>query len=124
MAAFCEKCLFSPENDAKSQVYGAVKTVKLGQVLGGDSFKDKIEAISKQRIRPLKRGRPKLVDEASGEADKATAGELNNSSGESKNSPGESKNSADSVKKESHKNKELSADGLAASLAAVKDVVI
>ena len=35
------------------------ETVKLGQVLGGDAFKDRIEKIVNQRVRPLKRGRPK-----------------------------------------------------------------
>lgn len=35
------------------------ETVKLGQVLGGDAFKDRIEKISNQRVRPLKRGRPR-----------------------------------------------------------------
>lgn len=35
------------------------ETVKLGQILGGDSFKDKIEQIANQRVRPLKRGRPR-----------------------------------------------------------------
>ncbi len=38
------------------------ETVKLGQVLGGDSFKDKIEQIANQRVRPLKRGRPRKCD--------------------------------------------------------------
>lgn len=35
------------------------ETIKLGQILGGDVFKDKIEQIANQRVRPLKRGRPK-----------------------------------------------------------------
>lgn len=35
------------------------ETVKLGQVLGGDSFKERIEKIANQRVRPLKRGRPR-----------------------------------------------------------------
>lgn len=35
------------------------ETVKLGQVLGGDAFKERIEKIANQRVRPLKRGRPK-----------------------------------------------------------------
>ncbi|GLS26098.1 transposase [Marinibactrum halimedae] len=35
------------------------ETIKLGQVLGGDQFKERIERIAKQRVRPLKRGRPK-----------------------------------------------------------------
>lgn len=35
------------------------ETIKLGQVLGGDVFKDKIEQIANQRVRPLKRGRPR-----------------------------------------------------------------
>ncbi|WP_261324210.1 transposase [Microbulbifer agarilyticus] len=35
------------------------ETIKLGQILGGDVFKDKIEQISNQRVRPLKRGRPR-----------------------------------------------------------------
>ncbi len=35
------------------------ETIKLGQILGGDVFKDKIEQIANQRVRPLKRGRPR-----------------------------------------------------------------
>ena len=35
------------------------ETIKLGQVLGGDKFKDRIERIANHRVRPLKRGRPK-----------------------------------------------------------------
>ena len=35
------------------------ETVNMGQVLGGDAFKDNIEAIANHRVRPLKRGRPK-----------------------------------------------------------------
>lgn len=35
------------------------ETVKLGQVLGGDTFKEQIEKVANQRVRPLKRGRPK-----------------------------------------------------------------
>lgn len=35
------------------------ETVKLGQVLGGDAFKERIEKIANQRVRPLKRGRPR-----------------------------------------------------------------
>ncbi|WP_444920771.1 transposase [Microbulbifer sp. CnH-101-G] len=35
------------------------ETIKLGHVLGGDAFKDKIEQIANQRVRPLKRGRPR-----------------------------------------------------------------
>lgn len=35
------------------------EAVKLGQVLGGDAFKEKIEQIANQRVRRLKRGRPK-----------------------------------------------------------------
>lgn len=38
------------------------ETVKLGQVLGGDAFKDRIEKIANQRVRPLKRGRPRKQD--------------------------------------------------------------
>lgn len=37
------------------------ETIKLGQVLGGDKFKDKIEKIAEHRVRPLRRGRPKKV---------------------------------------------------------------
>ncbi|WOX07119.1 transposase [Microbulbifer pacificus] len=37
------------------------ETIKLGQVLGGDGFKDKVEQIANQRVRPLKRGRPRMV---------------------------------------------------------------
>ncbi|WP_082817344.1 transposase [Microbulbifer thermotolerans] len=46
------------------------ETIKLGHVLGGDAFKDKIEQIANQRVRPLKRGRPrksKKVDHLPGE---------------------------------------------------------
>lgn len=39
------------------------ETLKLGQVLGGDQFTDKIEQIANHRIRPLKRGRPKKKKE-------------------------------------------------------------
>ena len=39
------------------------ETVKLGQVLGGDAFKERIEQIANQRVRPLKRGRPKKQDQ-------------------------------------------------------------
>jgi putative transposase len=35
------------------------ETIKLGQVLGGDQFTEKIEQIANHRVRPLKRGRPK-----------------------------------------------------------------
>ena len=35
------------------------ETIKLGQVLGGDQFTEKIEKIANHRVRPLKRGRPK-----------------------------------------------------------------
>ncbi|WKD50013.1 transposase [Microbulbifer spongiae] len=35
------------------------ETIKLGHVLGGDTFKEKIEQIANQRVRPLRRGRPK-----------------------------------------------------------------
>ncbi|MFD1215787.1 MULTISPECIES: transposase [Microbulbifer] len=35
------------------------ETIKVGQVLGGDVFKEKIEQIANQRVRPLKRGRPR-----------------------------------------------------------------
>ncbi|MGI9281279.1 MAG: transposase [Endozoicomonas sp.] len=35
------------------------ETVNMGQVLGGDAFKEKIEQIADHRIRPLKRGRPR-----------------------------------------------------------------
>lgn len=35
------------------------ETLQTGQVLGGDRFKDQIEQISSQRVRPLKRGRPR-----------------------------------------------------------------
>ncbi len=38
------------------------ETIKLGQVLGGDQFKDQIERITNQRVRPLRRGRPKKCD--------------------------------------------------------------
>jgi putative transposase len=35
------------------------ETVSVGQILGGDGFKDQIERISNVRVRPLKRGRPR-----------------------------------------------------------------
>lgn len=35
------------------------ETVKVGQILGGDRFKDQIELIANRRVRPLKRGRPR-----------------------------------------------------------------
>lgn len=35
------------------------ETVNMGQVLGGDAFKDKIEKVANHRVRPLKRGRPR-----------------------------------------------------------------
>jgi putative transposase len=35
------------------------ETVRAGQILGGDRFKDQIEQIANRRIRPLKRGRPR-----------------------------------------------------------------
>ncbi|MCH9691880.1 MAG: transposase [Gammaproteobacteria bacterium] len=35
------------------------ETIKLGQILGDEAFKTKIEKIANQRVRPLKRGRPK-----------------------------------------------------------------
>ena len=35
------------------------ETVNMGQVLGGDAFKEKIEKIADHRVRPLKRGRPR-----------------------------------------------------------------
>ena len=38
------------------------ETIKLGQVLGGDRFTEKIEQIANHRVRPLKRGRPKKKD--------------------------------------------------------------
>ncbi|WP_370981191.1 transposase [Agaribacterium sp. ZY112] len=49
--------LFRFDFDSRLIEYIA-ETVKLGQVLGGDAFKDKIEKIANQRVRPLKRGRP------------------------------------------------------------------
>ncbi len=55
--------LFRYDFDKRLLQYIA-ETIKLGQVLGGDAFKDKIEEIANQRVRPLKRGRPrKEVDE-------------------------------------------------------------
>lgn len=35
------------------------ETVQVGQILGGDQFKDQVEKISNRRVRPLKRGRPR-----------------------------------------------------------------
>jgi len=47
------------------------ETIKLGQVLGGDRFTEKIEQIANHRVRPLKRGRPKKkgMDEKSNSSD-------------------------------------------------------
>lgn len=53
--------LFSYRFDRRLLEYIA-ETIKLGQVLGGDVFKDKIELIANQRVRPLKRGRPRKID--------------------------------------------------------------
>lgn len=50
--------LFHYAFDSRLLTYIA-ETVKLGQVLGGDAFKERIEKIANQRVRPLKRGRPK-----------------------------------------------------------------
>ena len=50
--------LFRYSFDARLREYIA-ETVKLGQVLGGDAFKEKIENIAQQRVRPLKPGRPR-----------------------------------------------------------------
>ena len=50
--------LFRYQFDKRLYEYIA-ETVKLGQVLGGDIFKEKIESIANHRVRPLKRGRPK-----------------------------------------------------------------
>lgn len=47
------------------------ETIKLGQVLGGDVFKDKIEKIANQRVRPLKRGRPKKSENKNSEVEAA-----------------------------------------------------
>jgi putative transposase len=51
------------------------ETIKLGQVLGGDRFTEKIEQIANHRVRPLKRGRPKKKnkDEQSSSSGTATA---------------------------------------------------
>ncbi|MDK2779383.1 MAG: transposase [Pseudomonadota bacterium] len=40
------------------------ETIKLGQVLGGDQFTEKIEQIANHRVRPLKRGRPRKKKKA------------------------------------------------------------
>lgn len=45
------------------------ETIKLGQILGGDVFKDKIEQIANQRVRPLKRGRPRKNTKRNSTAD-------------------------------------------------------
>lgn len=37
-------------------------TVQMGQVLGGDRFKDQIEQIANRQVRPLRRGRPRKKD--------------------------------------------------------------
>ncbi|WP_444895432.1 transposase [Microbulbifer sp. EKSA008] len=53
--------LFQYSFDRKLLDYIA-ETIKLGHVLGGDAFKEKIEQIVNQRVRPLKRGRPKKAN--------------------------------------------------------------
>ena len=63
--------LFRYEFDSRLFDYIA-ETVKLGQVLGGDAFKDKIEQIANQRVRPLKRGRPKKSAQPVSDPAKAT----------------------------------------------------
>lgn len=50
--------LFRYDFDQRLSQYIA-ETIKLGHVLGGDAFKDKIEQVANQRVRPLKRGRPR-----------------------------------------------------------------
>ncbi len=61
--------LFSYDFDRRLFDYIA-ETINVGQVLGGDTFKDRIEKIAKLNVRPKKRGRPKkfssdcLVNEA------------------------------------------------------------
>lgn len=40
------------------------ETIKVGHVLGGDAFQEKIEQIANQRVRPLKRGRPRKSEKA------------------------------------------------------------
>ncbi|WP_231491894.1 transposase [Microbulbifer sp. HZ11] len=57
------------------------ETIKLGQILGGDVFKDKIEQISNQRVRPLKRGRPRKSAEKKSVAKPAVKGHDKSSSG-------------------------------------------
>ncbi|GAB3105689.1 transposase [Aestuariicella hydrocarbonica] len=54
----CYRGLFRYEFDLRLKNYIS-ETVKVGQVLGGDSFKDRIEKIANHRVRPKKRGRPK-----------------------------------------------------------------
>lgn len=44
------------------------ETIKVGHVLGGDAFKEKIEQIANQRVRPLKRGRPRKTKKIEKEA--------------------------------------------------------
>ena len=58
--------LFRYSFDSRLQDYIA-ETIGTGQVLGGDKFKDEIERIANQRVRPLKRGRPKKSTEQSGD---------------------------------------------------------
>lgn len=57
--------LFRYEIDSRLSQYIA-ETIKLGHVLGGDAFKDKIEQIANQRVRALKRGRPRKNADESG----------------------------------------------------------
>ncbi|WP_295803161.1 transposase [uncultured Microbulbifer sp.] len=68
------------------------ETIKLGQVLGGDVFKEKIEQIANQRVRPLKRGRPRksnkkmIVDDVKAKAEKRDTDDSCNSRAPSRDS--------------------------------------
>lgn len=53
--------LFNYDFDRRLFDYIA-ETVSVGQVLGGDTFKDKIEKIANLTVRPKKRGRPKKTE--------------------------------------------------------------
>lgn len=55
--------LFNYSFDRRLMDYIA-ETVQMGQILGGDRFKDQIELIANRRVRPLRRGRPKKSEVA------------------------------------------------------------
>ena len=54
--AYCESFRYRFD---RRMINFIAETVNMGQILGGDSFKDTIEKIANHRVRPLKRGRPR-----------------------------------------------------------------